>query len=96
MTANVSLQRLGLGIRTTEVGPLGSLMINDGVVTGNPIKPDNPALAAAQEFTNILIAKGVKRFWSGIGRRGIFGYSSYRRDFVARIAGRASRNAYEQ
>lgn len=50
---------LGLGIRMTEVGPLGALMINDGVVTGNPIKPDNPALAAAQEFTNILIAKGV-------------------------------------
>jgi D-alanyl-D-alanine carboxypeptidase/D-alanyl-D-alanine-endopeptidase (penicillin-binding protein 4) len=50
---------LGLGIRTTEVGPLGSLMINDGVVTGNPIKPDNPALAAAQEFTNILISKGI-------------------------------------
>ena len=50
---------LGLGIRTTEVGPLGSLMINDGVVTGNPIKPDNPALAAAQEFTNILVAKGI-------------------------------------
>jgi serine-type D-Ala-D-Ala carboxypeptidase/endopeptidase (penicillin-binding protein 4) len=50
---------LGLGIRTTEVGPLGSLMINDGVVTGNPIKPDNPALAAAQEFTNILNAKGI-------------------------------------
>ena len=50
---------LGLGIRTTEVGPLGSLMINDGVVTGNPIKLDNPALAAAQEFTNILISKGI-------------------------------------
>jgi D-alanyl-D-alanine carboxypeptidase/D-alanyl-D-alanine-endopeptidase (penicillin-binding protein 4) len=50
---------LGLGIRTTEVGPLGSLMINDGVVTGNPIKPDNPALAAAQEFTNISGAASV-------------------------------------
>ena len=50
---------LGLGIRTTEVGPLGALMINDGTVTGNPIKPDNPALAAAQEFTSLLISKGV-------------------------------------
>jgi D-alanyl-D-alanine carboxypeptidase/D-alanyl-D-alanine-endopeptidase (penicillin-binding protein 4) len=50
---------LGLGIRTTEVGPLGALMINDGAVTGNPIKPNNPAFAAAQEFTNILKTKGV-------------------------------------
>ena len=60
---------LGLGIRTTEVGPLGALVINDGVVTGNPIKPDNPALAAAQEFTNILIAKGVNV--SGVASVGV-------------------------
>ena len=45
---------LGLGIKGTEVGPLGALMVNDGVVSGNPIKPDNPALGAATEFTNTL------------------------------------------
>ena len=50
---------LGLGIKGTEVGPLGSLMVNDGVVTGNPIKPDNPALGAATEFTNTLQNNGI-------------------------------------
>ena len=50
---------LGLGIKGTEVGPLGSLMINDGVVSGNPIKPDNPALGAATEFTNTLQNNGI-------------------------------------
>lgn len=49
---------LGLGIKGTEVGPLGALMINDGVLTGNPIKPDNPALGAATEFTNMLQSMG--------------------------------------
>ncbi len=50
---------LGLGIKGTEVGPLGALMVNDGVVTGNPIKPDNPALGAATEFTNTLQNNGI-------------------------------------
>jgi len=50
---------LGLGIRGTEVGPLGALMVNDGVVSGNPIKPDNPALGAATEFTNTLKNNGI-------------------------------------
>jgi len=50
---------LGLGIKGTEVGPLGALMVNDGVITGNPIKPDNPALGAATEFTNMLQANGI-------------------------------------
>ena len=45
---------LGLGIKGTEIGPLGALMVNDGVVSGNPIKPVNPALGAATEFTNTL------------------------------------------
>lgn len=45
---------LGLGIKSTEVGPLGALMINDGVITGNPIKPDNPALGAVTEFTQFV------------------------------------------
>lgn len=47
------------GIRGTEAGPLGALMVNDGVVIGNPLKPDNPAVAAAAEFTRLLRARGI-------------------------------------
>lgn len=50
---------LGLGIRGTEVGPLGALMINDGVVSGDPLKPDQPALAAVRQISNMLSASGV-------------------------------------
>lgn len=74
---------LGLGIRTTEVGPLGALMINDGVVTGNPIKPDNPALAAAQEFTNILRTKGIN-----VAGEGSVGVASADVPVVAEIVSR--------
>ena len=49
----------GDGIRSVEAGPLGALMINDGAVTGSPIKPTNPALAAAIEFTSILASRGI-------------------------------------
>ncbi|MFM8651997.1 MAG: D-alanyl-D-alanine carboxypeptidase/D-alanyl-D-alanine-endopeptidase, partial [Acidimicrobiaceae bacterium] len=49
----------GDGIRSVEAGPLGALMINDGVVTGSPIKPANPALAAASEFTKLLASRGI-------------------------------------
>lgn len=47
------------GIRGAEAGPLGALMVNDGVVVGEPLKRDNPAIAAAAEFTRLLRAKGV-------------------------------------
>jgi len=50
---------LGLGVRTTEVGPLGALLLNDGVVLSSPIKPDQPALAAAQEFLRLLTERGI-------------------------------------
>ncbi len=50
---------LGLGVRTTEVGPLGALLLNDGVVLASPIKPDQPALAAAQEFSRLLSEHGI-------------------------------------
>ncbi len=50
---------LGLGVRSTEVGPLGALMINDGVILSSPIKPDNPALSSAIEFTRVLIERGI-------------------------------------
>lgn len=49
----------GSGIRGTEGGPLGALLVNDGVVVDDPIKPDNPAIAAAREFTRLLTARGV-------------------------------------
>lgn len=47
------------GVRGTEGGPLGALAANDGVVIGNPIKPDNPAIATAAEFTRLLRARGI-------------------------------------
>lgn len=47
------------GVRGTEAGPLGALMVNDGVVVGRPLKPDNPAVAAAEEFTRLLRARGI-------------------------------------
>lgn len=43
----------------TEAGPLGALVVNDGVVLGQPNKPDDPALAAAIELQNLLNARGV-------------------------------------
>lgn len=43
----------------TEAGPLGALMVNDGVVLGQPLKPDDPALAAATELVALLAARGV-------------------------------------
>lgn len=43
----------------TESGPLGALVVDDGVVIGQPVKPDDPALAAATELTALLQARGV-------------------------------------
>jgi D-alanyl-D-alanine carboxypeptidase/D-alanyl-D-alanine-endopeptidase (penicillin-binding protein 4) len=43
----------------TESGPLGALMVNDGVVVGEPNKPDDPAVAAATELRVLLNARGV-------------------------------------
>jgi D-alanyl-D-alanine carboxypeptidase/D-alanyl-D-alanine-endopeptidase (penicillin-binding protein 4) len=42
-----------------EAGPLGALMVNDGAVVGQPTKPDDPALAAAQELVALLGTRGV-------------------------------------
>jgi D-alanyl-D-alanine carboxypeptidase/D-alanyl-D-alanine-endopeptidase (penicillin-binding protein 4) len=50
----------GSGVRGIEGGPLGALMVNDGVVVSNPIKPDDPSLAAATEFTRVLRKLGVE------------------------------------
>ena len=49
----------GSGVRGVEGGPLGALMVNDGVVVTNPIKPDDPSLAAATEFTRVLRNIGI-------------------------------------
>lgn len=43
----------------TESGPLGALMVDDGVVLGQTTKPDDPAVAAATELQNLLNARGV-------------------------------------
>jgi D-alanyl-D-alanine carboxypeptidase/D-alanyl-D-alanine-endopeptidase (penicillin-binding protein 4) len=43
----------------TEAGPLGALLVDDGMILGQQFKPDNPALAASQELTNLLVARGV-------------------------------------
>jgi D-alanyl-D-alanine carboxypeptidase/D-alanyl-D-alanine-endopeptidase (penicillin-binding protein 4) len=43
----------------TESGPLGALLVNDGVVVGEPNKPDDPALAAATELRTLLLARGI-------------------------------------
>jgi D-alanyl-D-alanine carboxypeptidase/D-alanyl-D-alanine-endopeptidase (penicillin-binding protein 4) len=50
---------LGLGVRVSEVGPLGALMINDGSVLGDPLKPDDPAFAAAREIFRVLSVEGI-------------------------------------
>lgn len=42
-----------------EAGPLGALVVNDGAVVGEPMKPDNPAVAAANELRSLLAARGV-------------------------------------
>ncbi len=42
-----------------EAGPLGALVVNDGAVIGEPMKPDNPAVAAAAELRSLLAARGV-------------------------------------
>ena len=49
----------GDGIRGTEAGPVGALLVNDGLVSGNPVKPPDPALAAGVEFANLLRMAGV-------------------------------------
>jgi len=43
----------------TESGPLGALFVDDGVVLGQSMKPDDPAIAAATELQNLLVARGV-------------------------------------
>lgn len=43
----------------TESGPLGALVVDDGVVLGQIMKPEDPAIAAATELQVLLAARGV-------------------------------------
>lgn len=52
----------GDGIRSIEAGPLGALMVDDGVLVGEPFKPANPAVGAATAFTRLLAARNVRVF----------------------------------
>ena len=50
----------GDGIRSIEAGPLSALLVDDGSLVGEPLKPANPAVAAATAFTRLLEARGVR------------------------------------
>ncbi|MEY3616121.1 MAG: putative D-alanyl-D-alanine carboxypeptidase [Actinomycetota bacterium] len=52
----------GDGIRSIEAGPLGALMVDDGVLVGEPFKPANPAVGAATALTRLLTARNVRVF----------------------------------
>lgn len=45
--------------RGLEAGPLGALMVDDGTVFGQALKPDDPAVAAAEMLRQLLVARGV-------------------------------------
>lgn len=49
----------GDGIRAIEAGPLSALMVDDGILLGEPLKPANPAIGAATALTRLLTARGV-------------------------------------
>ncbi|MEY3482305.1 MAG: putative D-alanyl-D-alanine carboxypeptidase, partial [Actinomycetota bacterium] len=49
----------GDGIRAIEAGPLSALMVDDGILLGEPLKPSNPAVGAATALTRLLRARGV-------------------------------------
>ncbi|MEY3266451.1 MAG: putative D-alanyl-D-alanine carboxypeptidase, partial [Actinomycetota bacterium] len=44
---------------SVEAGPLGALMVDDGLVMGENLKPDDPAISAATELRVLLEARGV-------------------------------------
>ncbi|MGA0044005.1 MAG: D-alanyl-D-alanine carboxypeptidase/D-alanyl-D-alanine endopeptidase, partial [Ilumatobacteraceae bacterium] len=71
----------GDGIRAIEAGPLGALMVDDGILLGDPFKPANPAAGAAAAFTRLLQARGVTV--AGIPRAGV---TSSTEPEVARLA----------
>lgn len=44
---------------SVEAGPLGALMVDDGMVMGQDMKPDDPAVSAATELRVLLEARGI-------------------------------------
>jgi serine-type D-Ala-D-Ala carboxypeptidase/endopeptidase (penicillin-binding protein 4) len=50
-----------------EAGPLGALMFNDGVISGEALKPDDPGIAAGTELGVLLSQRGIGVF-SGVQR----------------------------
>ena len=50
----------GDGIRAIEAGPLSALLVDDGTIVGEPLKPANPAVAAASVLTRQLEARGIR------------------------------------
>lgn len=46
-------------VRGIEAGPYDALLVNDARVTGDPQRAANPALAAAEELTQLLAARHV-------------------------------------
>ncbi len=42
-----------------EAGPLGALMFNDVVITGEALKPDDPGIGAGQELGILLAQRGI-------------------------------------
>lgn len=59
----------GDGIRAIEAGPLSALLVDDGILLGEPLKPANPAAGAATAFTQLLEARGVRVL--GVPRSGV-------------------------
>lgn len=49
----------GDGIRGVEAGPLGGLLVDDGLPPGSLIRRSDPALAAAESLTALLRARGI-------------------------------------
>lgn len=46
-------------IRGTEGGPLGALVVSDGAVIGEMVKPENPAISAGRDLRTLLRLRGV-------------------------------------
>ena len=49
----------GLGVAGLEAGPYDALMVNDSRVLYDPLKANDPAQGAAQEFVRMLNERGI-------------------------------------
>lgn len=48
-----------IAFRAIEGGPIGALMVNDGLVFGQQRRSDDPAIGAASELGRLLLERGV-------------------------------------